>query len=427
MKFAQSIYLLLASSLVAADCTLSSDGNYYCGSTQKVTYGGVGYSGSYKDVSAMNSDGTCDFSDFSFSGNLSPLDEELTLHFRGPLQLKQFGVYYPSSSSKIKKRQLNKKDEEDCATTLVHKHHLHRRATAVVAVTQTVFVDGDGVTQTQDAPAAPQTNAPSSASVAGEDSSSASAAAPASSGNSDSSGSDWTRYAYYTPGSADNCVFMNYNGGSGSGVWDTSFGNSISYANEDNTGGSANAVALGDVTIPSDKEFMIFSGEQCSGNDCGVYREGIPAYHGFDGANKIFVFEFQMPQDSGAQTSINYDMPAIWALNAKIPRTVQYGGCSCWPGCGELDLFEILSSGSNKLISHLHSGQGASGGANNGGGGSQDYFERPYDSTVKAAVVFNGESISIVYVDGATDFGSGLSQSVVDSWVNESGSTAQIQ
>ena len=121
---------------------------------------------------------------------------------------------------------------------------------------------------------------------------------------------------------------------------------SISFAASDGVSGAASAQALGDVTIKSGNEFMIFSGEECSGNngDCGYYREGIPAYHGFGGADKIFVFEFSMPSDTSG-SAYNQDMPAIWLLNAKIPRTLQYGdaSCSCWKtGCGEMDLFEIF-------------------------------------------------------------------------------------
>lgn len=43
-----------------------------------------------------------------------------------------------------------------------------------------------------------------------------------------------------------------------------------------------------------------------------------------------------MPMDG--KTGFNGDMPAVWMLNANIPRTAQYGpkGCSCWEsGCGE--------------------------------------------------------------------------------------------
>mmetsp|Transcript_1812 Transcript_1812/g.1967 ORF Transcript_1812/g.1967 Transcript_1812/m.1967 type:complete len:220 (-) Transcript_1812:310-969(-) len=133
MKFSSSALLAILSALVTVQA----------GSTKKVSYEGVGYSGSYKDVTAMDEDsGSCSQESKSFSGNLAPLDEELSAHFRGPLKLLQFGVYYPSSGSSNKKRE----DEEECTTK--HVHHKHKRATEIVEVTQTVIVDGNGNTQT---------------------------------------------------------------------------------------------------------------------------------------------------------------------------------------------------------------------------------------------------------------------------------------
>ena len=135
-----------------------------------------------------------------------------------------------------------------------------------------------------------------------------------------------------------------------------------------------------------------------------------------------------MPSDTNGN-GYNQDMPAVWLLNAKIPRTLQYGEatCSCWKtGCGELDLFEVLSSGSNKMISHLHDGQGSSQNSNNGGGGSQDYFERPTSGTFKGVVIFEGDEIHILQVDDETEFGSSLDEETVNAWLKEAGSVATI-
>ncbi|RLV84663.1 Protein TOS1 [Meyerozyma sp. JA9] len=434
MKFSLPILsaILASISTVHAACQ-QVDGNYYCSQTSKVYFEGVGFSGSYQDVTSMDeSSGKCTQETYDFSGNLSPLNEELSVHFRGPLKLLQFGVYYPASGSNNKRE-----DDEECVTQ--HVHHKHKRATQVVEVTQTVFVDGNGNTQTSQVAVPTSTGGSGASSGSGSGSSgssgsgsspSSSNAAPSASASSDSSSSaaagDWERVSYYTPGNADNVTFLNYFGGSGSGVWSSAFGNSLSYANSDNTGGSSSPVALKEVTIPSNSEFTIMSSSKCSGNSCGFYREGIPAYHGFDGADKLFIFEFEMPSDTSG-SSFNNDMPAIWMLNAKIPRTLQYGdaSCSCWKtGCGELDLFEILSSGSDKLICHLHDGQGSSNGY--GGGGSQDYFQRPTSGSMKAAVVFSGSSIQVVQVDDDTNFGSVLSSSTVSGWTGQSGSKASI-
>ena len=436
MRFSTSILLALIAT-VNAGCT-NDGGNWYCAETNKIVFNGIGFDGSYDDVVSMNENGQCTQETKHFSGNLSPLDEELSVHFRGPIKLLQFGVYTPSNNNA-------KRDEEEDCTTTQHVHHKHKRATAFAEVTHTIYVDGNGVSVTEEVPSTAVPNAPAPvvpnaapsavspiAGVAGQGKayrslSTLSAPTTTSSGAKPSSTAEadgaWERVSYFTPGSADNLVFMNYYGGSGSGVWSAGLGNSLSYSNSDCSGGSANPVALGNSLIPSNNEYIIFSGEKCSGNDCGFYREGIPAHHGFGGANKIFVFEFEMPTDKAG--GLNGDMPAVWLLNAKVPRTLQYGNaqCSCWStGCGELDLFEILAPGSDKMICHLHDGQGASG--NTGGGGSADFFARPTLGSFKAAAVFVGSSIHILEV--SDNFGSSLDEATVQKWINQSGSLASI-
>lgn len=433
-----SIAAVIASiSHVAADCDFI-DGNYYCNKVNAIKYKNIGFSSSYQDVTSMDENScACSSQPFQFSGTMAPLDEELSVHFRGPIKLAQFGVYYPAGSPLAKRDDTD--DNDDCTTTK-HIHHQHKRAAAIEYqyVTQTVFHDAEGnvistgeatstslaqtVDLVQDTPSPNYDDKATTTSTLESPDNTTPTAAPTNAPTSPPSTGDWSRYSYYTPGSTDNCVFMNNLGGSGSGTWSSCFGNSISFAGSDGVSAASSPQALGDITFPSNKEFMIFSGKDCSqnvGTDCGYYRDGIPAYHGFGGADKIFVFEFQMPKASDSAT-FNYDMPAIWLLNAKIPRTLQYGkaDCSCWStGCGEFDIFEILSAGSNKLISHLHDGQG---------GGSQDYFERPYDSTMKGAVVFKDGTISIVVLDDSTSFPSSLSAETVDSWLSMQASDASI-
>lgn len=427
---------------VFADCDFTG-GNYYCEQVDAVVYSGIGYSGSYQDVTNMDEDScVCSQSSKSVGGTLSPLNEELSVHFRGPLNLKQFGVYYPSGSGNLKKR-----DAEDCTTTQ-HIHHHHKRAVKIVEVTETVLVDQNGnlitraatttstqgddeVTSTSQSSVTTSTYTPTTLETS-TSSSSSSDEAETTEASSSSSNSAWNRVSYYQPGSITNTTFLNTLGGvSGSGTWSACFGNSLSYCAADGVGASGESVALDDVTVESDTEFMIMSGASCDDNsvgDCGYYRSGIPLYHGFGGAEKIFVFEFGMPTEtSGSAPSNNYDMPLIWLLNAKIPRTLQYGdsSCSCWStGCGELDLFEILSSGEDRLISHLHSGQGS--GTAQGGGGSQDYFQRPTSGTVKAAAIFSNGEVHIVILDNDTDFSAGLSLETVAQWNSLTGGTAII-
>ncbi|CCK68067.1 Tos1p KNAG_0A03880 [Huiozyma naganishii CBS 8797] len=458
--------------LVAADCSLSNDGNYYCATTNAIIYSNVGVSATYNDVTLMDETTcACSSQQVSFSGSLAPLDEELSVHFRGPVNLKQFAVYYPANGASLKKR--DNVAEEECAEIVTKRKHRHKRDIAVeyVEVTATMYVDADGQTVTtgtgeqqptttqlvndinvaEQTPTTTQQNTvateqtpiqqttpttttlsnnnypPATTTAQQQETTTANtiattATAPSSSntnGGSVAVGS-WERTSYFTPGSTSNCTFMNNQGGTaGSGTWSACFGNSISYAASNGVDGAGSAIALDDVTLKSGQEFMIFSGATCNGNECGYYREGIPAYHGFGGNQKIFVFEFEMPSDTNGN-GYNQDMPAIWLLNAKIPRTLQYGKseCSCWEtGCGEMDLFEILSNGSNKLISHVHDAQG---------GGTQDYFQRPIGNTLKAAVIFNGndKSIHIVEIDG--DVGATLDQATVQSWLSKSGSAAAL-
>lgn len=506
-------------------------GNYYCDETSQITYANVGFDGSYNDVTSFDSSScTCGSEKVSFSGSLAPLNEELSVHFRGPLNLKQFAHYTIAASSSKKKRAVVD-DEADlvveAAVNKPHLHHNHKRdvyVTQLVSITTTVYeaqetttpaaddaaaavdnaaavddaasfssnvVDvtvneyvhvGDGTTSafstgpaTTAAAAATTSaaydttsefaalqpavsssdnvvesvvNAATSkldsivseiesvvASSSAEPTSTTSSASSASSASSSSAAAsstattgDWSRAAYYSSDSksSNGLVFLNNQGGvNGSGVWDTCFGNSLSYCGSDGVSAAADPQVLADVTIPSNKEFTIYTDSECgtNGGECGYYRPGTPAYHGFGGDNyKLFLFEFSMPSDSGSSAAINADMPAIWMLNAKIPRTVQYGptSCSCWgSGCGEFDIFEVLNSGNARLTSHLHSGQGSSDPSGSyGGGGSANYIARPTDKTMKAAVLFSGSEVTITVLDDSVEFGETVTAETVEGWIN---------
>src|ERR1700742_2741289 len=81
---------------------------------------------------------------------------------------------------------------------------------------------------------------------------------------------------------------------------------------------------------------------------------GLTRITGFGGDSKLFMFEFQMPDD-GNNGVFNGNMPSLWMLNAQIPRTGQYSSCSCWQsGCGEFDICEVLSPGYPKCKSTYH-------------------------------------------------------------------------
>lgn len=414
-----SLLALLA--VAVADCQLSSDGNYYCAKTNKIYYDNIGFSGTYNQVTSMDSNsGACSSQPQAFGGDLAPLDE-LSVHFRGPLKLLQFGVYQLNNNDK---REVA--EEADCQPR--HVHHKHKRV--IEYVTETIVVDGQAqpttlATQVIDNPLDDNVNKAYRSDISTKSAPTTTSTGTSTPSNAPVNNGDWVRSAYFTPNNAQGLTFLNHYGGShGSGVWDSTFGNSLSFCNSDASGGAASPQVLGDFTLPSNNEYVIFSDQECNG-DCAYVRPGSPAYRGFSGPDKIFVFEFEMPSDGSK--GFNADMPAIWLLNAQIPRTLQYGNaaCSCWStGCGELDLFEILSPGSNKLISHLHTGQGVPAGSNYGGGGSQDWFERPTSGSLKAAVVLTGNQIHVLEVSDSFD--SVLSSQTVQNWISQPGSHAAV-
>jgi len=351
---------------------------------------------------------------------------QVSMHFRGPLKLKQFAVYTPSGSSSKKSRRNSRRNAH--LHNHAHAHEHKREADAALGDMVTATINGEVVSWANDyAGGATSSAASSSAEVTsapvvkgnyfGAPSSGLSSAtstitgtspssSSASEGSIGSSSGGWSRQAYYdaSSGTKDGLVFLNHHGGSGSGVFDYSFGNSLSFSGSDGCSGASESTVLEDCTLPSDAEVIIMSDQECQNGDCGFVREGTTAYHGFDGSEKAFFFEFQMPDDGQTTTNI-YDpvnMPAIWMLNAQIPRTLQYGNadCSCWTsGCGEFDIFEVLAPGDTRCKSTLHG---------NVQGGDSDYFVRPVDKTIKAAMVLYNDNIHIKILDDSTEFGSSM-------------------
>lgn len=210
----------------------------------------------------------------------------------------------------------------------------------------------------------------------------------------------------------------------------------MSYISEDATKGAASPTVLKNTLVPDNTEFAIFADKHCSdpGANCGFYRKGSVAYggyllflstfancsltpspEGFKGADKVMLFEFNMPMSG--KKGFNADAPAIWLLNGKIPRTQQYGNCSCWGGagkggCGEFDIVEVLAAGDTKCKSTFHYTNSI---------GSSDYIDRPTDGTMKLAVVFqsSSSSASIKVLDHDFDISSSLTADQVENMVND--------
>ncbi|EFW22210.1 target of Sbf [Coccidioides posadasii str. Silveira] len=395
----------LAASITTVSAQACSDGsaqqlggNWYCSAVDSIAYTNFGSSGSYDEVTQMGG-GTCASKKKEFSGPLAPLNGEVSWHFRGPLHLKKFAYYTLGSGLKP--------DTKRSFHARRHGHgHMHRRAEEKRAVGDivTATINGEVVTWANeyDGGAAP-TPAPGSYKGSDKDSK-----------GSGKKGGDtrkktpefnagigkWGRQGYYDAekGVADGLTFLNHNGGQGSGVFDYDFGNSLSYASEDGLSGAASPCVLKDNLIPDNKEIIIMSDKECKGDSCGTVRPGTVAYHGFDGASKLFLLELSMPLSG--KTGFNMDMPAAWILNAAIPRTLQYGKaeCSCWKsGCGEFDVLEILDSGNTRAKSTIHA---------NISGGDSHFFNRPTDKPIKVAVVFNAltSSAHIKILDDDVEF-----------------------
>lgn len=202
-----------------------------------------------------------------------------------------------------------------------------------------------------------------------------------------------------------------------SGTWDTVWGSSLSYVSANGESCSAGPTVFnGDLSDGT--EIAIYSDVEC-GDSCGAVRPGSVAYKGFAGADKAFLFEFQMP-DTGA-TGWNKNMPAIWALNGAIARTGQYSSCSCWKGdnaspqaggCGEADIFEVLAAGDRKAKSTFHFAQAL---------GDSSYFDRPVDKTIKIAAVFQASSstATIKILDDSFDFADSLTGAQIESIIKD--------
>lgn len=243
--------------------------------------------------------------------------------------------------------------------------------------------------------------------------------------NNNRSSSSWTREAYYDAAeqTSENITFLTK-----AGTSSPCLGKALSYASTNGTGyASASTILEEDNYITSDLEYAIFSNVSCpnsgTGKGCGVYRSGIPAYYGFGGVTKMFLFEFEMPTESQSNSSSfeYYDLPAIWLLNDQIPRTSQYPSntnCSCWSsGCGEFDIFEVMNATErNHLYSTFHTFQGIEDlgtGIQSGG-----YIPRDTSGTMKGGVIFDSSGNTVTFVSNSTTFDSTITYDDISEWLS---------
>ncbi|KAF2675270.1 hypothetical protein BT63DRAFT_409371 [Microthyrium microscopicum] len=467
------VALLLPTAMAAAvtnHCDQAStfvDGNHYCSAVERVSFMDVSFSGSYNRVTGMPEGGACTYAVTPISGPLAPFDEDMSLQLRGPLEFRQLAVYYPQSGSDINKREPHAKVGHTHVKKHQHDHgyhHLHPRQPKLIietdVVTETDYItidapeptiahqattfatstrstvthteteladcDDDGDDQTSSAvntphssPQAPLKSTPSSLAVSISTTPSTvstvvsesqqAPSKPASTVSPNGATGSWSRASYYNSDSktSQNITFLNNMGGGKSGVFSIPYGASLSYASADGSTSAASSEVFGG-KLSSCQELSVFSDTACTEELCGFSRPGAVTRLGFGGKNvasgqKLLLMEFKMPHDS-VPCQAQQDIPAIWMLNGKITRTGEYT-CNCWSsGCGELDIFEVLSSGNNKCISTMHAGQ-----ANTQGAGFPDYFDRPVDSFVKAAVLLKGSNIIFQMLPSDFDFSDNMS------------------
>lgn len=124
------------------------------------------------------------------------------MHFRGPIQLNKFAVYYPNNTPKKKRAEEHIKR---------HAHaHKHKRDTRVITETRTitVYVPPAQTSAGEASPATPSV-APSQDDTDADDA-------------DDAVVGDYSRTGFYDAdaGHADGLVFLNQKGGQGSGVFD---------------------------------------------------------------------------------------------------------------------------------------------------------------------------------------------------------------
>lgn len=242
-------------------------------------------------------------------------------------------------------------------------------------------------------------------------------------------GGSWSRMSMWNRCTSDNVVFMNNDGGNGSGIWTPCGGNSQSYASADGAMAAAAPTTFSG-SLANGVEVNALSASACSGqgdsSECGFYR-GV-ALHGWSGVNgaKIFVMRTRMPRYTGAPGTNYTDEPAIWMLNARIVRTAQYG-CNCRGvgspgGCGELDVAEVLNSAHRThATSTIYSYQGAVGA--DGISGAGHYFIRPVNQSAIFVIIYDvtGKIQMLRLLPDAFDFGAALDAATVADWSARSG------
>ena len=243
----------------------------------------------------------------------------------------------------------------------------------------------------------------------------------------DNTSENWNRTACFdNTGSSPALVNVTFLGHVGKDS--TCMGKALSFVGADGVSAAQVNTAPGK-KIASGSEFIIFSNTTCPKSKynagCGVYRKGIPAYYGFGGVTKMFLFEFSMPNDesnpNGNGTYIN--QPSIWLSSDSLPRvTSEYtkdNNCSCiYQGCGG---YEIFSANGTLMTSSLVTLQGLNINSTSDVASvftnkvSDGYFRRPTNDTVVGGVVFDSTGNVVTFLANGTSFDQELSANSINS------------
>ncbi|KAL8909419.1 MAG: hypothetical protein Q9207_000254 [Kuettlingeria erythrocarpa] len=105
--------------------------------------------------------GRCTTEEHGYMGSLAPMNEELSMHFRGPTRLKQLAVYYPRVDSDSLNDRHTKRTTAGSLHGHGHGHHAHQRLHRAkhLNVSEALLVEkravGDMVTATIDGTPSP--------------------------------------------------------------------------------------------------------------------------------------------------------------------------------------------------------------------------------------------------------------------------------
>ncbi|GMM58133.1 hypothetical protein DAKH74_047490 [Maudiozyma humilis] len=247
--------------------------------------------------------------------------------------------------------------------------------------------------------------------------------------------SGWSRGAYFDYSTdvphMENVTFLGH-------VGDTSecLGKSLGFIGADGvTKTKGNYPPAKYLNITDGVEYLLYSNTTCPkskiANGCGVYRKGVKAFYGFDGATKMFLFEFTMPTYRAPAAN----SPSIWLSTDSLPRVTENyfndTACSCISqGCGALNLFNANATHMNSSLITLQGQEDVEYADLIKGNVGDGYFERPTDTPVVGGVIFDSVGNVVTFIADNATFDPNLSAASVNemlSSVPELGTTDHLK